>query len=69
MNDNEECNSLTFRELIARQQLSGEQALVVSEGLRWASLFGLLRHPKWNMDDVRTALILSIIVEEARSTK
>lgn len=59
----------TFRDLVERERLSKGQALTVNDGIRWANRFGLLQHLKWfDLDDVRTALVLSVIVEEARST-
>lgn len=65
---------LTLRELIERERLTKTQASRVRDGLRWAERFGLLRHEKWqhyrfDLGDVRTALVLSIIVESARRVK
>lgn len=64
----------TLRELIERERLTKTQASRVRDGLRWAERFGLLRHTKWqhyrfDPGDVRTALVLSIIVESARRSK
>lgn len=66
--------TVTLRELIERERLTKTQAARVRDGLRWAERFGLLRHTKWqhyqfDLGDVKTALVLSIIVEAARRAK
>lgn len=62
---------LTLSELIKRERLTRTQASRVRDGLRWAERFGLIRHEPWkhyrfDLGDVKTALVLSIIVEAAR---
>lgn len=61
----------TLSQLARQEQLTRTQMSRVRDGLRWAQRFGLLDHRPWehykfDTSDVRTALILSLIVEAAR---
>lgn len=65
---------LTLSELVRRERLTKTQANRVRDGLRWAQRFGLIQHTPWahyrfDVGDMRTALVLSIIVEAARRSR
>lgn len=59
---------LTLPELVRRERLTRTQASRVRDGLKWAEWFGLLQHTngQYDLGDLKTALVLSIIIEAAR---
>lgn len=64
----------TLRDIIQQEGLTHAQAQHVRNGLRWAQIFGLIRHPHWkryrfNVGDLQTSLVLSVIIEAARRIK
>ncbi len=70
MNDNFRAQ-ISLARLIEQEGLTRTQASRVRDGLRWAQRFGLLKHEPWaryrfDLGDLRVALVLSIILEEAR---